>query len=135
MAFNILVWVIQVVLALLFLFAGGMKLIVPIEALAGPVALPGLFMRFIGVCEVLGAFGLILPSALRIRPRLTPLAAALLIIIMIGASSIMAFGVNIGAAAMPFTVGLLLAFVCYSRVRVAPISKAQGARQSALASN
>src|SRR4026207_1001101 len=82
MAFNILVWVIQVVLALLFLFAGGMKLIVPIEALARPVAPAGLFMRFIGVCEVLGAFGLILPSALRIRPRLTPLAAALLIIIM-----------------------------------------------------
>jgi len=38
-------------------------------------ALPGLFLRFLGVAEVLGAIGLILPGLLRIRPALTPLAA------------------------------------------------------------
>ena len=73
---NVTLWVIQGLLAALFLFAGSMKLILPIEAMAGPVALPGAFLRFIGVVEVLGAVGLVLPWLLRIRPELTPLAGA-----------------------------------------------------------
>src|SRR6266536_49402 len=70
-------WIVQGLLALLFLFAGGMKLVLPLEKLTGPMPLPlpGLFLRFIGVAEVLGAIGLILPGLLRIRPGLTPLAA------------------------------------------------------------
>ncbi|MEK6302371.1 MAG: DoxX family protein [Acidobacteriota bacterium] len=80
-------WIVQVLLALLFLFSGGAKLVLsPEELLKGPVVLPVLFLRFIGVCEVLGALGLILPGLLRIRPGLTPLAAAGLVIIMIGAT-------------------------------------------------
>ena len=71
----VLLWIVQGLLALLFVFAGGMKLVLPIEAMKGPIELPGLFLRFIGVAEVLGAVGLILPSLLRIRPGLTPLAA------------------------------------------------------------
>ena len=83
-------WVIQGLLALLFLFAGGMKLILPVEEMTKqmPVPLPGLFLRFIAVVEVLGALGLILPGLLRIRPGLTPLAAAGLVIIMIGATMV-----------------------------------------------
>ena len=65
-------WVVQVLLAALFLFAGVMKLVMPLDQLAGPVELPGAFIRFIGVVEVLGALGLILPALLRIRPGLTP---------------------------------------------------------------
>jgi hypothetical protein len=68
-------WVVQGLLALLFLWAGGIKLVLPLEELTGPVPIPGLFLRFIGVAEVLGALGLILPGLLRIRPGLTPLAA------------------------------------------------------------
>jgi uncharacterized membrane protein YphA (DoxX/SURF4 family) len=79
-------WIVQGLLALIFLWAGGIKLVLPIEKLTGPMPLPGLFMRFIGVAEVLGAIGLILPGLLRIRPGLTPLAAAGLVIIMIGAT-------------------------------------------------
>ncbi len=77
-------WVIQGLLALLFLFAGGMKLILPVEEMTKqmPVPLPGLFLRFIAVVEVLGALGLILPGLLRIRPGLTPLAATRLVIII-----------------------------------------------------
>src|SRR2546426_9663903 len=75
-------WVVQGLLALLFLFAGGMKLVLPLEALEGPVALPGLFLRCIGVAEVLGALGLVLTRLLRMRPGLTPLAAAGVEIIM-----------------------------------------------------
>jgi len=77
-------------------------------------------LRFIGVCEVLGAIGLILPGLLRIRPGLTPLAAAGLVIIMIGATVISLIGGEITAALVSVVVGLLAAFVAYGRRRVAP---------------
>ena len=114
-------WIVQGLLAALFLFAGVMKLVMPLEQMQGPVPLPGLFLRFIGVVETLGALGLILPGLLRIRPGLTPLAAAGLVIIMIGATVI---GLKSGEAAMaliPFVLGLFAAFVAYGRWRVAPL--------------
>jgi uncharacterized membrane protein YphA (DoxX/SURF4 family) len=73
---NYLLWTLQAVLAAIFLFAGGMKLLLPIEEMTRQMPLPGWFLRFIGVAEILGAIGLILPCLLRIRPALTPLAAA-----------------------------------------------------------
>ena len=115
-------WIIQVLLALLFLFAGVTKLVLPVEALTqGPIALPGLFLRFLGVVELLGAFGLILPGLLRIRTGLTPLAAAGLTIIMIGATVITLKGVGAAQALVPFVVLLLTAFVAYGRWRLAPL--------------
>jgi hypothetical protein len=116
-----LVWSVQGLLALLFLFAGGMKLVMPIEMLKGPVALPGLFLRFIGVCEVLGAIGLVLPGLTRIRTGLTPLAAAGLVIIMIGAVVVTLAGGVVAPALVPAVVGLLAASVAYSRWRVVPL--------------
>lgn len=113
-------WIAQVLLALLFLFAGGVKLILPPEALTGPVQLPVLFLRFIGVCEVLGGLGLVLPGALRIRPGLTPLAAAGLVIIMIGATVITVIGGPVSSALMPLVAGLLAAFVAYGRWQLLP---------------
>ena len=128
-ALHITLWVLQVLLALLFIWAGGMKLVLPLEKLAGPpgsVVLPGLFIRFIGVCELLGGIGLILPSLLRIKPSLTPLAAAGLVIIMIGAVGItLAGGASIGLASFPAVVGLLAAFIAYGRTRLAPIPPKQ----------
>lgn len=120
MAFNVVLWIVQGLLALLFLFAGGMKLVLPLDALAGPVPLPGLFMRFLGVAEVLGAIGLILPGLLRIRPGLTPLAASGLMVIMIGATGITVLGGAVAPALVPLIVGLLLAFVAYGRRQVVP---------------
>lgn len=121
---NIVLWIVQVLLALLFIWAGGMKLVLPLEKLAGPVALPGALLRFIGVAELLGGLGLILPSLLRIRPGLTPLAAAGLVIIMIGAVIITLVGGGtggIGLAVIPGVTGLLAAFVAWGRWRLAPI--------------
>jgi uncharacterized membrane protein YphA (DoxX/SURF4 family) len=66
-------WVVQWLLAPLFLFAGGMKLVLPIEVMTKQMPMPGVFLRFIGVCEALGAIGLILPGLLRIRRGLTAL--------------------------------------------------------------
>ncbi len=113
-------WVVQGLLAALFLWAGGIKLVLPLEKLAGPVPLPGLFLRFIGVAEVFGAAGLILPGLLRIRPGLTPLAAVGLVIIMIGATVLTLVGGDVAPALIPLVVGLLAAFVAYGRWRLAP---------------
>jgi hypothetical protein len=112
---KILLWIIQVLLAGLFLFAGGLKLVLPLDQMAGPIALPGWFLRFLGVAEVLGALGLILPGLLRIKPGLTPLAAWGLVIIMIGAISITLYAAMWGVAAFSLVVGLLCAFVGYYR--------------------
>jgi len=122
---NIALWIIQVLLALLFLFAGGTKLVLPIDVMRSmgspnQIILPGLLIRFIGVCEVLGALGLILPGLLRVRPGLTPLAAAGLVIIMIGATVITIAGDGAAAAIVPLVVTLLSAFVAYGRWRLAP---------------
>jgi hypothetical protein len=112
---NVALWVIQALLAALFLFAGVMKLVLPLTALAGPVALPGPFLRFIGVAEVLGAAGLILPGLLKIQEGLTTIAAGGLIIIMIGATTITVVGMGVGPALVPLVVGLLLASVARGR--------------------
>jgi uncharacterized membrane protein YphA (DoxX/SURF4 family) len=113
-------WIVQGLLALLFLFAGGMKLVLPVEEMTKQMPMPGLFLRFIGVAEVLGAIGLILPGLLRIRPGLTPLAAAGLVIIMIGATALTLAGGSVAPALIPLGVGLLSAFVAYGRWRLAP---------------
>src|SRR5918998_4855630 len=83
---NRVLWIVQGMLAALFLFAGGMKLLTPIEVLSVMSPFAGEFIRFIGICEVLGAVGLILRYALRILPGLTALAAAGLVVIMVGAT-------------------------------------------------
>ena len=114
-------WVVQGLLAIVFAFSGSMKLILPDEALTAQYPVPALFVRFIGVCELLGAFGLILPGLLRVRPVLTPLAAAGLVIIMIGATAI-SVGIGLGALAlMPLALGLLAAIVAYGRWQLAPL--------------
>ncbi len=118
-------WIVQALLALLFLFAGGTKLVLSPEVLASmgspnQIPLPGWFVRFIGVAEVLGALGLLLPGLLRIKPWLTPLAAVGLLIIMIGATALSFAADGIAAGVVPLLVGLLAAFVAYGRWRLAP---------------
>jgi len=116
---NALLWTIQVLLALLFLFSGSMKFIMPIAEMTKQTALPGAFLRFIGVAELLGAIGLILPWLLRIKPILTPLAAAGLTIIMIGATVITMQHLGIRPAIFPMATGILAASVAYGRWRPA----------------
>jgi uncharacterized membrane protein YphA (DoxX/SURF4 family) len=127
---NVLLWTVQALLAALFLFAGVMKLVMPIEAMAGPVALPGAFLRFIGVAETAGALGLILPGLLRIRTGLTPLAAAGLVAIMTGATVMSAVAMGVSAALVPFVAGLLAVFVAEGRRRL-PLP-ARAARRAVL---
>ena len=122
-------WTIQVLLGLLFVFAGSMKFIMTVEEMTKDIAMPGWFLHFIGVAEVLGGLGLVLPGLLRIRPGLTPLAAAGLTIIMVGATVISFIAGGATMALAPLVVGLLTAFVAYGRWRLAPL---RGSRPSAL---
>ena len=118
---SVAIWTVQVLLACLFLFAGGAKLVMPIAEMTKQFPLPGLFLRFLGVVELAGAAGLILPSLLRIRPYLTPLAAGGLVIVMSGATSISMAGGSVAPAIPPFVAGCLAGLVLYVRTRVVPI--------------
>lgn len=113
-------WIVQALLGALFVFGGGMKLVLPIEEMTKDIAMPGAFLRFIGVVELLGGLGLVLPGLFRIRPGLTPLAAAGLVIIMVGATVITLKTGSVAMALMPLVVGLLAAFVAWGRWRIAP---------------
>ena len=117
---NRALWIVQWLLAALFLWAGGLKLVMPIEAMTQQIAYPGLFLRFIGVVEVLGALGLILPGLMHVRPGLTPLAAAGLVIVTIGATVVTAMAMGAVVALIPFVTGLLAAFVAIGRWRIVP---------------
>ena len=125
---NVLLWVLQVLLAMLFTFSGVMKFVMPVEEMTKQIALPGWFLHFIGVAEILGAIGLVLPGILRIRTGLTPIAAAALMIIMIGATAVNLKTGQRGAALTTVVVGLLLVFLAYNRWRIAPHAQlSQGA--------
>jgi uncharacterized membrane protein YphA (DoxX/SURF4 family) len=83
---NIFLWVLQILLALVFAAAGGMKATQPKDKLAGQLKwvedYPANAVRLIGVSELLGALGLILPAATHIAPILTPIAASALAVVM-----------------------------------------------------
>jgi putative oxidoreductase len=115
---NIVLWILQIFLCLVFLFAGTSKFVMSAEEMTAnmPVALPIWFIHFIGICEILGATGLIVPWVTGIKRGLTPLAASLLIVIMIGATVISAT-MSIPIAIPPFVVGLLLIVVAWGRSR------------------
>jgi hypothetical protein len=117
---SITLWIVQGLLAALFLFTGVMKLVLPLEMLKGPVPLPGLFVRFIGVAEVAGGLGLILPGLLHIRQSLTPLAAVGLVTIMTGATVVTLEGGVVAPALVPLVVGLLATFVAFGRRQWGP---------------
>jgi uncharacterized membrane protein YphA (DoxX/SURF4 family) len=112
---NYALWTVQVLLALVFLLSGGSKLVLPIAAMTAQVPFPGLFLRFLGVAEVLGAIGLILPWLLNIKPILTPIAALGLVVIMIGATVITVMTTGIVMAIFPLAVGILSAAVAFGR--------------------
>jgi hypothetical protein len=114
-------WTVQVLLALIFGLSGGIKLVLPIEVVLQQMQLPltGVFVRFIGVAEVLGALGLVLPGLLHMRPELTPLAAAGLATLMLGALMYTPPETDLALLLIPVVVGLLAGFVAYGRWRLA----------------
>lgn len=123
---NILLWILQILLALLFLFAGITKLVLPadvLQAAGSPNAIKfsALFLKFIGVLETLGGLGLILPGIFHRQQYLTPLAALGLVIIMIGAVVTTIMGDGVSMIFGPLVIGLLCAFVAYGRWKIRPL--------------
>ncbi len=123
---NIALWILQSVLAIAFVMAGGMKLVTPIDQLVKSGMLfaqdvPVWLVRFIGVSEVAGALGLILPAALKIQPKLTPIAAALLSLVMVLALGTHVMRGEMAAIGAPIVLALLSAFVAWGRFVKAPI--------------
>lgn len=120
---NVALWIVQILVGALFIFGGAMKFIMPVEEMQKqmPVAMSGAFLHFIGVAELAGGLGLVLPSVLRIRPGLTPLAACGLILIMGGAVWLGAISPDPKNAIAPAIVGVLLLFIAYGRFRMAPL--------------
>lgn len=123
--FNRLLWTAQSAAALLFLFAGSMKFIMPADKMQqGPIVFSIGFLHFIGICECLGALGLVVPGLSRIQTWLTPLAAAGLTSIMIGATTVTVIGMGVAPAIFPAVVGALTAWIAYARTRGAPVAEA-----------
>jgi uncharacterized membrane protein YphA (DoxX/SURF4 family) len=118
-ALNIFVWTLQFLLAALFVFAGASKFIMPMAEMTKQMPLPPWFLYFIGVAEVLGGLGLVLPGLLRIRPGLTAWAAIGLVVIMLGATVVSWMSGGPKAAIMPFVCGLGCAFIAYRRSALA----------------
>lgn len=120
---SVTLWIVQALLAALFLFAGATKFTIPAEVLAEHSPLPVWFLQFIGLAEVLGALGLVLPGVTRIAPVLTPLAAAGLVVIMIGATILSVSAGGPAAATVPAITGALALAIGYGRVRVPHASR------------
>jgi putative oxidoreductase len=118
-------WVAQVLLALAFLAAGLMKLTISPADLAQKMpagaVLPLALIRFIGFAEVAGAIGLILPTATRILPVLTPVAAGALAMVMALAAVFHASRNEIASLPVVFALGAIALFISWGRTTYAPI--------------
>lgn len=128
---NIVLWILQVLLAIAFLMAGVLKLTQPLDQLGQMMAWvndsPALLVRFIGLSELLGALGLILPAATRIKPILTPIAAACLALVMILAALTHIVRGEFVEMVPSVVLLILAAFVAYGRFKLIPIAeKGQG---------
>lgn len=123
-------WVVQILVAVAFLGAGFSKLVMPMDQLVQNMAwagdLPVWLVRFIGLVEVAGAVGVVVPALTRIQPGLTPLAGAGLAVTMLLAA---VFHLMRGEMALiiPNLVLLVLsALVAYGRWKLLPIPPRAG---------
>lgn len=121
-------WIVSVLLAFVFLYTGGLKLLIPVADLADQPGMawvsdiPSWMVTLIGLAEVAGALGLVLPSATRILPRLTPAAASGLALNMALAFGFHVFRGEIDATSAPVVLFLLAAFVAYGRTTLVPVA-------------
>jgi len=122
---HVILWIVQLLLASSMIWASSVKLFQPVNQVAAMWPWAGevseTFLKFTGVVDLLGASGLILPSLLRIQPKLTPIAAIGVVILMICAS---AFHISRGEGAniAPNVIFAIMAtFIAWGRFRKAPI--------------
>ena len=115
---RIRLWTAQIILAALFIMAGGSKIVTPgdqLMAMMKDAPIPLGLARFIGVAEAAGGIGMILPALTRIMPILTPVAAVGLVVVMVLACGFNLMHGQLGAAVATVVLGLLAAYVAYGR--------------------
>lgn len=126
---SVSLWIVQVLLALAFGMAGLMKSTQPIELLSANVPwaanVPPAMVRFIGISELLGGLGMILPAATRILPVLTPAAGAGLVTVMFLAAGYHVLHAEYVDILVNLVLGLLAGFVTWGRLKKAPIRPRQ----------
>jgi len=122
---NMALWTTQIILAGMLIMAGFMKSIMPIEQLSASLPwtkdVPVLLVRFIGISEFLGAMGLLLPSLLRIKPVLTPVAALGIIAIMVMAAIFHITRTEFSGVMFTLILALVAAFIGWGRWKKVPI--------------
>ena len=120
---NILLWVLQVLLAVVFIAHGLLLLMPPAEIAAQMVmSLPRAFWVFLGVAEIAAAIGLTLPGLTRVMPWLVSWAAAGIMIVMISATGYHIVRGEISSAAVTFVLLIMATFLAYERSQVLPIA-------------
>lgn len=126
MGIHIILWILQVLLAAGLLFGGVMKLFMPVEKLAAMWPWTGevapVSVTLLGVLDLLGAAGILLPSILRIKVALTGITAICILVLMVCAGifhmargEASEIGINVFFA-------ILAAFISWGRVRKVPIT-------------
>ena len=120
-------WLVQILLAIVFAATGTMKTIMPVASLPESIqGLPLPLVRLIGVCELLGAAGLILPAYVRVKPLLTVIAAAGLSTVVLLATLHHLGRNEIAEASVTLILAVLAAFVAWGRWKMAPIAARSG---------
>jgi uncharacterized membrane protein YphA (DoxX/SURF4 family) len=122
---NLVLWTLQGLMALLFLLSGSMKALHPLEEVSKRMAwandVPAWFVRFIGIAEVLGALGLILPAFTGILPWLTVAAAVGLVIVMLSAGVLHASRREFSSLGITVLLLALVLVIVVGRLAVAPV--------------
>lgn len=122
---HITAWIVQILLAATLVWAGVMKLTEPISKLAAmwpwTGQVPEALVRYTGLVDLLGAVGLLLPALLRIQPRLTPIAAIGIVLLMTVASVFHVARGETTSIGFNIVVALFSAFVAWSRLKKVPI--------------
>lgn len=117
---TIVLWIVQILLAVAFGYFGYVKVAQPIADLSAMMpwvtAAPALLVRLIGVAEIAGALGLILPGLTKIQPKLVGWAAVGLALVMILAAIFHATRGEFGNIAFNAVLFLLAGFVAWGRL-------------------
>ena len=119
---NRWLWVLQVLLAIVFL-AHGLMMLFPPESIVEQMnaSLPRWFQVFLGVAEVAAAVGLTLPGLTGVLPALVPAAAVGIMIVMVSATAFHLMRAEWSSAVITFVLLLMASYVAYMRWSVAPI--------------
>ena len=132
-------WVLQILLAVVFGASGVLKLSAPIDELGKMLPwvhdAPELMVRFIGIAELIGAVGLILPAATRISPILTPFASLSLTVVMTLAVLFHLTRKEFSAVPLPLVLGVLSGLVTWGRLQPAKIHSRRRERREAMLHN